>query len=79
MWIEQNNKLCASFEFKDFNEAFAFMTQVAALAEETQHHPWWSNVYNKVSFELTTHDANDTITAKDHALAAGIDRIFEKK
>ena len=77
MWIERNNKLCASFEFSDFNEAFAFMTQVAATAEKMQHHPWWSNEYNKVSFELTTHDANNTITAKDHALAEAIDRIFE--
>jgi 4a-hydroxytetrahydrobiopterin dehydratase len=69
MWIEQNNKLVREYEFEDFKEAFAFMTQIADVAEKMNHHPWWSNVYNKVRFELSTHDAGDKITEKDEALA----------
>ncbi len=75
MWIEENNKLKKSFKFKDFQEAFAFMTRVAFLAEEHQHHPNWSNVYNKVDIELTTHDEGNKVTAKDHKLAKAIDSI----
>ncbi len=75
MWIEENNKLKKSFKFKDFQEAFAFMTRVAFLAEEHQHHPNWSNVYNKVDIELTTHDEGNTVTAKDRKLAKAIDSI----
>ncbi len=77
MWIEQNNKLVREYEFEDFKEAFAFMTKVADLAEQMNHHPWWSNVYNKVRFELSTHDAGDTITEKDEALADAIEEIFD--
>jgi len=69
MWAEDNNKLKKTFEFKDFQEAFAFMTRVAFLAESQNHHPNWSNVYNKVFIELTTHDAGNTITEKDRKLA----------
>lgn len=75
MWIEENNMLKKSFKFKDFQEAFAFMTRVAFLAEEHQHHPNWSNVYNKVEIELTTHDKGNKVTAKDHKLAKAIDSI----
>ncbi len=75
MWIEENNMLRKSFKFKDFQEAFAFMTRVAFLAEEHQHHPNWSNVYNKVDIELTTHDKGNTVTAKDRKLAKAIDSI----
>lgn len=77
MWIEQNNKLVREYEFDNFQEAFAFMTQVAAVAEEMSHHPWWSNVYNKVRIELTTHDAGDIVTEKDEALADAIEAIFD--
>jgi 4a-hydroxytetrahydrobiopterin dehydratase len=77
MWIEQNNKLIREYEFEDFQEAFAFMTKVAAVAEEMNHHPWWSNVYNKVRIELTTHDAGDIVTEKDEALADAIEVIFD--
>jgi 4a-hydroxytetrahydrobiopterin dehydratase len=77
MWIEQNNKLVKEYEFEDFKEAFAFMTKVAEVAEQMNHHPWWSNVYNKVTFELSTHDAGDKITEKDEALADAIEEIFE--
>ena len=75
MWIEENNMLKKSFKFKDFQEAFAFMTRVAFMAEEHQHHPNWSNVYNKVDIELTTHDEGNKVTAKDRKLAKAIDSI----
>lgn len=75
MWIEQNNKLYQSFTFKDFNEAFAFMTKVAALAEKMNHHPTWSNTYNKVEIWLSTHDAGDAVTQKDEDLAEAIDNL----
>lgn len=75
MWIEENNMLKKSFKFKDFQEAFAFMTRVAFLAEEHQHHPNWSNVYNKVDIELTTHDKGNKVTEKDLKLAKAIDSI----
>lgn len=78
MWQEQNNELRAKFEFKDFSEAFAFMTQVAMLAEQMNHHPWWVNVYNKVEIALTTHDAGNIVTEKDRALAQAIDRIYAR-
>ncbi|MFN8349149.1 MAG: 4a-hydroxytetrahydrobiopterin dehydratase [Spirosomataceae bacterium] len=77
MWIEQNNKLVREYEFEDFKEAFAFMTQVAEKAEAMNHHPWWSNVYNKVRFELSTHDAGDVVTEKDEALADAIEAIYD--
>lgn len=77
MWKEENNQLHRSFEFMDFVEAFTFMTQVAFVAEKMNHHPNWSNVYNKVEIKLFTHDAKDTITEKDVKLSKEIDRIFD--
>lgn len=75
MWQEQDNKLVRDFQFADFSEAFAFMTRVALIAEKMDHHPWWSNVYNKVRIELTTHDAGNIVTEKDRTLAEKIDRL----
>lgn len=75
MWQEEDNKLKKNFSFKDFTEAFGFMTKVAIVAEKMDHHPAWSNVYNQVSFELSTHDAGDIVTEKDHKLAAAIDEL----
>lgn len=63
------------FKFRDFSEAFAFMTRVALLAQAANHHPEWSNVYNKVAIRLTTHDAGG-VTADDTALARAIDRLL---
>jgi 4a-hydroxytetrahydrobiopterin dehydratase len=77
MWIEENNRLKKKFTFGDFQEAFAFMTRVAFVAEKMDHHPNWSNVYNTVEIELTTHDAGNTVTDKDRALAKAIDLVFE--
>lgn len=76
MWKETNGKLERTFKFKDFSEAFAFMTRVAFLAESQQHHPDWSNEYNIVKISLCTHDAGDKITEKDHQLAKEIDKIL---
>ena len=75
-WKEENNALYRSFEFKDFSEAFAFMTRVALLAEKHDHHPFWSNAYNRVTIQLNTHDAGDIVTEKDHKLAAEIDKLL---
>lgn len=75
MWQEKDNKLVKTFEFKDFTEAFGFMSKVAIEAEKMNHHPNWSNVWNRVSFELTTHDAGNTVTDKDRKLAAKIDEL----
>ncbi|MFD2246773.1 4a-hydroxytetrahydrobiopterin dehydratase [Pontibacter ruber] len=78
MWTEEDNKLKRSLTFKDFRQAMAFMNEVAEVAEEQNHHPWWSNVYNKVEIELTTHDAGNTVTQKDYTLAKRIDEIADK-
>ena len=75
MWKEENNTLNKKFEFKDFSEAFAFMTRVALAAEKMDHHPTWKNTYNKVEFWLSTHDAGDIVTDKDRKLAAIIDKL----
>lgn len=74
-WIEEENALCKKFVFKDFKEAMLFMNKVALFAEEQNHHPWWSNVYNKVEIKLTTHDAGNTVSDKDRRLAQAIDEI----
>jgi len=76
MWEEKDNKLVRKFEFTDFVEAFGFMTKVAICAEKMNHHPNWSNVYNSVTIELTSHDAGNTVTKKDHELAAKIDQLI---
>jgi 4a-hydroxytetrahydrobiopterin dehydratase len=75
MWKETDNKLYRSFEFADFSEAFAFMTKVALAAEKMNHHPLWTNVYNKVEIWLSTHDAGDVVTEKDRKLAEKIDKL----
>src|SRR5690606_12440943 len=62
MWKEENNRLKREFQFKDFSQAFAFMTEVAIAAERMQHHPEWTNVWNTVRFSLRTHDAGNTAT-----------------
>jgi 4a-hydroxytetrahydrobiopterin dehydratase len=76
MWTEQNNTLYRKFEFTDFSEAFAFMARVALAAEKADHHPLWTNVWNKVEIWLSTHDAGDIVTEKDRKLAAAIDKLF---
>ena len=76
MWTNDNNVLYKKFEFKNFSEAFAFMTRVAIEAEKMDHHPKWTNVYNTVEIWLSTHDAGNVITDKDKKLAAKIDGLL---
>ncbi len=78
MWTEKNNTLKRLFIFDNFSEAFAFMTQVAFLAEKLNHHPTWTNTWNKVTIELTTHDEGNKITAKDLKMSAAIDALIKK-
>jgi 4a-hydroxytetrahydrobiopterin dehydratase len=75
MWKEENNQLTRTFEFSNFIEAFAFMSKVALLAEKMDHHPSWSNVYNKVEISLSTHSEGNTVTEKDRKLAQAIDAL----
>lgn len=75
-WEESGGRLRRTFTFADFSEAWAFMSRVALLAERANHHPNWSNVWNRVEIELTTHDAGNTVTDKDRALAAAIDALL---
>ncbi|MCB1693929.1 MAG: 4a-hydroxytetrahydrobiopterin dehydratase [Pseudomonadales bacterium] len=79
MWTQQDNALYADLKFADFNDAFRFMTIVATLAEAHNHHPDWRNVYNRVQIWLTTHDAGNTVTEKDRALALAIETHPEVK
>ena len=73
-WTEEDNKLKKAFKFKDFTEAFGFMTRVALIAEKMNHHPTWTNTWNTVSFELSTHDAGNKVTDLDRTLAKAIDQ-----
>ena len=75
MWQEIDNKLIKEFSFKDFKEAFEFMTKASVIINELDHHPEWTNTYNKVTIKLSTHDAGDIITDKDRELAKRIDEI----
>ncbi|QJX46764.1 4a-hydroxytetrahydrobiopterin dehydratase [Hymenobacter taeanensis] len=75
MWTEHDNALTRTFRFEDFRTAFSFMSDVAEEAEYQEHHPWWSNEYNVVTFRLRTHSAGHRVTEKDHQLAAAIDHL----
>jgi 4a-hydroxytetrahydrobiopterin dehydratase len=75
MWEEKNNSLYTKIKFKNFSEAFAFMTRVALEAEKMDHHPKWTNTYNELEIWLSTHDAGDIVTDKDRKLAKKIDAI----
>lgn len=77
MWKEENDSLSREFVFNDFSEAFAFMTRVAMIAEKLNHHPDWSNVWNKVRINLSTHDAGNVVTDLDRKLAQEIDHLFK--
>lgn len=74
-WIEVDNGLESEFGFASFREAFAFMTRVAFVAEEHNHHPEWSNVYGTVKIRLTTHDEGSVVTDVDRLVAEAIDAI----
>jgi 4a-hydroxytetrahydrobiopterin dehydratase len=76
-WEERDKKLYKAVIFKDFQEAFTFMVRVAFLAEKNNHHPKWTNEWNKVELWLSTHDAGDIVTEKDRNLAREIDHLLE--
>ena len=75
--IDSNKKVRKLFKFKSFSEAFSWMTEVAFEAEKIDHHPDWTNIYNKVDVTLTTHDQNE-ITSKDLSLAEIMEKTFVK-
>jgi len=75
-WTGDESAISRDFKFKDFNEALGFMVRVGVLAEQANHHPNLSNVYNRVSIALTTHDAGDKVTEKDLDLAAKINGLL---
>ncbi len=75
MWKEENNSLYRKFQFKDFKEAFAFLTKVAMAAEQVNHHPAIKNTWNTVELWLSTHDAGNVVTDKDRKLAEMIDQL----
>lgn len=79
MWQEIDDKLYRKFEFKDFKEAFGFVSKIAAAAEEMNHHPTIHNTYNVVELWLSTHSAGDVVTDKDRDLADKIDKIYDNK
>lgn len=74
-WVLDQHKLYRQFVFRDFVEAFGFMSRVALLAEAMNHHPEWSNVYNRVDIHLTSHDVVG-ISERDFSLAGRINRLF---
>ena len=76
MWEEKENKLYRKLSFKNFNEAFGFMTRVALEAEKMDHHPLCTNVYDTVEIWLSTHSAGDVVTNKDRELAKKIDELL---
>jgi ribonuclease HI len=79
MWTETKHGLYKQFNFENFQEAWSFMVQVAALAEAQQHHPRWENEWSVVQIWLITHEGDETITDKDRFMATAIDAVFDKK
>lgn len=78
MWKEENNTLERTYTFKTFVAAIAFMVNAAMYIDQMDHHPEWTNVYNKVSVKLQTHSAGNTITEKDRELAKVLDKVYEE-
>ena len=75
-WEEKDDKLYKAVIFKDFQEAFSFIVKVAFLAEKNNHHPKWTNEYNKVELWLSTHDVGGIVTEKDRTMALEIDKLL---
>ncbi len=78
IWKEENNALVANISFKSFEEAMRFIQECVPAIEELNHHPEWSNVYNKILIKLTTHDSGNVVTAKDRKLAKQLEEIYCK-
>ncbi|MFM7748534.1 MAG: 4a-hydroxytetrahydrobiopterin dehydratase [Bacteroidota bacterium] len=76
-WTEADNALVKVYVFDGFVQAVAFMSSAAPLIETMNHHPEWTNVYNRVTVRLTTHDAGHTVTDLDRQLAQVLDRHYE--
>jgi 4a-hydroxytetrahydrobiopterin dehydratase len=79
MWKEEKDALRASFQFVNFPEAMSFMMEVAFACEKADHHPDWTNVWNRVDIKLSTHSAGNKVTDKDWALAREIEKIYERR
>lgn len=77
MWKEEDHKLKKTFQFKNFSEAYQFIIEAGDLMNSMNHHAYWCNQYDKVNFELSTHEAGDIVTDKDRKLAEALDSIFE--
>jgi len=75
-WVLSDNKLAKTFEFETFEEAIDFMVRASIVISELDHHPEWTNVYNRVMVSLCTHDAGNVVTQKDHDLASALDRVL---
>lgn len=75
-WVVENNALVREFVFNDFVEAFGFMSKVALLAEKQDHHPEWTNVYNRLTIKLSTHEAGNIVTERDYKLAEAINGLL---
>jgi 4a-hydroxytetrahydrobiopterin dehydratase len=78
-WTEINDELQKTFVFGSFMEAIHWMLKASAEIEQCNHHPTWTNTYNKVHVRLTTHDEGNTITQKDRELAKALDFLFDKE
>lgn len=76
-WAYGDDKITRDFSFNSFKEALSFMVRVGFEAEALKHHPEWTNVYNRVSVQLSTHDADNKVTTKDIQLAKAIDKIYK--
>jgi len=79
MWQETKHGLYRQFNFDDFKQAWEFMTQVANLAEEYQHHPRWENEWSVVQIWLITHEGERKVTVKDHEMADAIDELYSEE
>ena len=77
-WEETKDSLQKTFEFKDFEDAMQFMQMCIQPIQELNHHPTWSNVYNKVHVSLQTHDAGNIVTKKDKDLSVELDKVFKQ-
>ena len=77
-WKEENNTLIKTFEFTSFEEAMLFMQDATPFISKTDHHPTWSNTYNRITVTLCTHDSGNQVTEKDHALATYLDELFNQ-
>ena len=76
-WKEENQVLLKTFTFATFEDAMQFMQNATPFISETDHHPTWSNTYNRLEVKLTTHDAGNKITDKDRKLADYLDKLYQ--